>query len=454
MPDMTHKKPILGLNRFEFDESTPMDKDLLQQITRRQTTQGASSVLFYQQPIEMVSARGSWMTDISGRRYLDMYNNVPSVGHCHPRVVEAMIKQASALNTNTRYLFPVLENYAETLLATFPPHLANVIFTCTGSESNDVALRMARMVTGKQGIIVTENAYHGNTTAVMEVSPSGHKQQALPDYVRTIPAPDARMLAPGQTLSDKFADDVRRAAEWLDNAGYGCAALLVDTIFSSDGVYADPPGFLAQAVSDIQQRGALFIADEVQPGFGRTGSHYWCFQRHAIEPDIVTLGKPMGNGYPMSAVITRPSILERFSQETEYFNTFGGNPVAAAVGLSVLQVIQEEELIANAQHSGEYLRLRLRDVASGFAAMSDIRGVGLFNAVEFTDPENGQPDTELARGVINALKQEGVLIGAAGAYGNSLKIRPPLCFSRQDADYFAEKLLTVLKQLESHKTPT
>lgn len=444
---MTTKTPILGLNRFEFDGHHQMDAELVSNISLRQNTQGKNSVLFYKQPIEMVSASGTWMTDVRGHRYLDMYNNVPGVGHSHPRVVEAMARQAGALNTNTRYLFRVLEDYSQALLATFPASLSNVVYTCTGSESNDIALRMARMVSGRQGIIVTENAYHGNTTAVMEVSPSGHKTQTLPPYVRTVPAPDARHLPPGMTLSDKFAEDVRQAAASLDEAGFGCAALMADTIFSSDGVFADPVGFLAGAVQVIRQQGGVFIADEVQPGFGRTGSHYWCFQRHNIEPDIVTLGKPMGNGYPMSAVITRPEILARFSEETEYFNTFGGNPVAAAVGLSVLQVIQEEGLLNNAQTNGAFLRQGLRHIAAGFPSVAEVRGAGLFNAVEFADPLTGAPDTALTQGIINELRNEGVLIGAAGVFGNILKIRSPLCLSESDAEFFLDKLSTVLGRL-------
>ncbi|MFP1950638.1 aspartate aminotransferase family protein [Lonsdalea quercina] len=443
---MKEKKQILGLNRFEKNDDVTLDAALTEQIARRQSTQGASSVLFYQQPIEMVSARGVWMFDAAGNKYLDMYNNVPSVGHCHPRVVEAMSIQAGRLNTNTRYLFPVLELYSETLLATFPAPLTQVIFTCTGSESNDIALRMARMATGKQGIIVTETAYHGNTTAVMEVSPSGHKRPQLPPYVRTVPAPDANTLQPGQQVERVFADAVQSAIDSLEAAGFGCAALLVDTIFSSDGVYAEPAGFLGLAVDRVRANGGVFIADEVQPGFGRTGTHYWCFQRHALVPDIVTLGKPMGNGFPMAAVITRPELLDRFSQETEYFNTFGGNPVAAAVGLSVLQVIEEEALLANAEYSGRALRAGLRSLAKIHPAIDDVRGAGLFNAVEFRHPDSKEPDTALARWVINALKEEGILIGAAGAYGNSLKIRPPLCFSIHHADFFIEKLSAVLSR--------
>lgn len=444
---MTIKTPILGLNRFAFNETQSIDAQLASHIRRRHQTQGESSVLFYKQPIEMVSARGTWMTDAHGNRYLDMYNNVPSVGHSHPRVVEAMTQQALVLNTNTRYLFSVLENYSEALLETFPAPLSNIIFTCTGSESNDIALRMARMVTGKLGIIVTENAYHGNTSAVMEVSPSGHKRQQLPAYVRTIAAPDPRLLPVGMSLSEKFSQDVRQAALSLEEAGYGCAALLVDTIFSSDGVFADPVGFLADAAKVIHQLGGLFIADEVQPGFGRTGSDYWCFQRHGVVPDIVTLGKPMGNGYPMSAVITRPDILTTFNHETEYFNTFGGNPVAAAVGMSVLNVIKDEKLLENARQNGIYLREGLAQIAEDCAAISAIRGAGLFNGVEFTCPEAGTPETVLAQATINRLRDEGVLIGAAGTFGNILKIRSPLCFSREDADFFLDKLGKVLKYL-------
>ncbi|WP_165470865.1 aminotransferase class III-fold pyridoxal phosphate-dependent enzyme, partial [Klebsiella pneumoniae] len=207
-------------------------------------------------------------------------------------------------------------------------------------------------------------------------------------------------LTAGQTLSDLFAADVERAMDALEARGFGCAALLVDTIFSSDGVFADPPGFLAQAVARVQARGGLFIADEVQPGFGRTGSHFWGFQRHSVQPDIVTLGKPMGNGFPMAAVITRPAILQAFSEKTEYFNTFGGNPVAAAVGLAVLEVIEQEALMTNAQRNGDYLRAGLRQLAQDFPAIADIRGAGLFNAIEFARPDSGEPDPQLTSRVI------------------------------------------------------
>lgn len=441
---MNEAKQILALNRFETDGAQALDARLADLVARRHKTQGSSSVLFYQQPLEIVRASGVWMYDVHGKAYLDMYNNVPSVGHCHPRVVEAMSRQAALLNTNTRYLYPVLNRYSEALLATFPAALSNVVFTCSGSESNDIALRIARVASGKQGIIVTETAYHSNTTAVMEVSPSAHRTRRLPPYVRTVPAPDAGRLAPGQQVSDVFADQVQSAMADLNAHGFGCAALLVDTIFSSDGVFAEPAGFLRPAVERVRAAGGLFIADEVQPGFGRTGQGHWCFARHRIEPDIVTLGKPMGNGFPMAAVVTRPQLLDAFCRETDYFNTFGGNPVAAATGLAVLQVIEEEGLIAQADRSGAYLRAGLNELAGRYAAIGAVRGAGLFNAVEFVRPDGQSPDAALATRVINDLKQEGVLIGAAGAYGNSLKIRPPLCFSSENADDFLDRFARVL----------
>ncbi|MFP9228664.1 aspartate aminotransferase family protein [Pectobacterium cacticida] len=441
---MKGTKPILDLNRFTVDEARPLNDRLAKLVRRRHQTQGASSVLFYQQPLEIVSASGVWMYDAAGKAYLDMYNNVPSVGHCHPRVVSAMSQQAARLSTNSRYLYPILDQYAESLLATFPQRLSNAVFTCTGSESNDIALRIAAINTGKHGFIVTEGAYHGNTSAVMAVSPSAYRRHQVPAHVRTIPAPNAYCLEPGQQLADVFATHVENAIQDLNAQGVGFAGLLVDTIFSSDGVFAEPAGFLKKAVDCVHKAGGLFIADEVQPGFGRAGEGLWCFDRHHVEPDIVTLGKPMGNGFPMSAVITRPELLDNFCQEANYFNTFGGNPVAAATGMAVLQVIEEEGLIENANHTGIYLRAGLKELAKRYSVIGDIRGAGLFNAVEFIHPDSRIPNTTIATGVINALKEENILIGAAGVFGNSLKIRPPLCFSQKNADYFLEKLEKVL----------
>ena len=440
---MANTKQILALNRFDARQAEGLDAELESVIARRQATFGASSVLVYQRPIRMVRAEGVWMFDADGRRYLDVYNNVASVGHCHPRVVEAIAKQAATLNTNTRYLYDNVHDYAERLLKTFPARLSNIVFTCTGSESNDLALRLTKSFTGGAGFVVTETAYHGNTEAVTEVSPSSFKTRTVPPHVRTVPPPDL-YRHPTNDLGARFAEEIAEAIADLKRNGVKFGGLLVDSIFSSDGIYADPAGFLKQAVDVVHKAGGLFISDEVQPGFGRTGTAMWGFQRHSVEPDIVTMGKPMGNGFPVGGVVTRPEILEAFCETTGYFNTFGGNPVAAAAGLAVLEVIEDEGLVENAKEVGGYFRSGLQEMASRHPSIGDVRSAGLFIGIEFSLPGTTDPDAAAASYAINALKERGVLIGAAGAYGNVLKVRPPLCFSRDNADFFLETFDAVL----------
>ena len=440
---MANIKQILALNRFDARQAEGLDAELESVIARRQATFGASSVLVYQRPIRMVRAEGVWMFDADGRRYLDVYNNVASVGHCHPRVVEAIAKQAATLNTNTRYLYDNVHDYAERLLKTFPARLSNIVFTCTGSESNDLALRLTKSFTGGAGFVVTETAYHGNTEAVTEVSPSSFKTRTVPPHVRTVPPPDL-YRHPTNDLGARFAEEIAEAIADLKRNGVKFGGLLVDSIFSSDGIYADPAGFLKQAVDVVHKAGGLFISDEVQPGFGRTGTAMWGFQRHSVEPDIVTMGKPMGNGFPVGGVVTRPEILEAFCETTGYFNTFGGNPVAAAAGLAVLEVIEDEGLVENAKEVGGYFRSGLQEMASRHPSIGDVRSAGLFIGIEFSLPGTTDPDAAAASYAINALKERGVLIGAAGAYGNVLKVRPPLCFSRDNADFFLETFDAVL----------
>jgi 4-aminobutyrate aminotransferase-like enzyme len=444
---MPESKQILALNRFDSQAAGALDQRLADLVARRFKSFGTSSVLFYQRPLEITHAEGVWMYGADGRCYLDVYNNVPTVGHCHPAVAAAIAEQSAKLATNSRYLYENLHGYAEALLATFPAPLSNLVLTCTGSESNDIALRIARTHSGGEGFVVTETAYHGNTTAVMEISPSSYKKgRPLPAHIRTIAAPDSYHLEPGESVENTFAAHLLAAIDDLEADGIKFAGLIVDTIFSSDGVFADPPGFLAKALDVVHRAGGLFIADEVQPGFGRTGQGMWCFDRHGIVPDVVTLGKPMGNGYPMAGVVTRPELLDAFCAETGYFNTFGANPVAAAAGMAVLEVIEREGLIANAGQVGEYLREGLRELARHDARIGDVRGAGLFIGVEFSTASK-DPDAALAAGVINAMKEHGVLIGAAGAYGNVLKIRPALCFGREHADYFVGVLKEVLEGL-------
>jgi 4-aminobutyrate aminotransferase-like enzyme len=439
-------KPILTLNAFDMKDAAALGPALEERVRRRAKLFGAASVLFYDRPLEFVRGEGCWLYDADGVAYLDAYNNVPSVGHCHPHVVEAATRQLSELNIHNRYLHQGIIDYAERLLATLPAALSHVAFTCTGSESNDLALRLASHFTGGEGVVVTEGAYHGNTALVTECSPSSFKQGTPPPRVRMVPAPDSHRV-PQERLSDRFTGHVAAAIEDLQRQGSGFAALLIDSIFSSDGIFADPPGFLRAAIEVVHRAGGLFIADEVQPGFGRTGVSWWGFQRHGVEPDIVTMGKPMGNGFPISAVVTRPEILDAFCARYGYFNTTAASPVAAAVGQAVLDVIERERLMENAVQVGEYLKERLAAMSARHPQIVDVRGAGLYIGVELLGRGDAAPAPPLAAAVINALRDRRVLIGAAGRFGNVLKIRPPLCFSAVHADHLIAVLDDVLTEV-------
>ena len=436
------KKQILALNAFAADNTSALSEDVAQLVARRRRSFGATSVLFYEQPLHIVAAKGAEIFTADGRTYLDLYNNVPSVGHCHPKVVEAVSRQMGRYNTHTRYLFDEVHDYAERLLAHFPAPLTNVAFTCTGSESNDLALRLIRGWTGGMGVVVTETAYHGNTSAVTEVSPSSYKTGAPPAHVRTVPPPHPRHYGPD--VGAGFAAAITAAAKSMADEGIAFAGLLVDSIFSSDGVYADPVGFLAPAFDATRALGGLVIADEVQPGFARTGSHMWGFARHGVVPDAVTMGKPMGNGFPMGGVVTRPELLARFADEFGYFNTFGGNPVASAAGLAVLDAIAEDGLMENARRVGAFIVARLEGARARCPAIGEVRGAGLYLGVEIVSPEDGAPDAAGASALINRLRDKGILIGAAGPLGHVLKVRPPLCLSIEQAERFADAMEQIL----------
>jgi 4-aminobutyrate aminotransferase-like enzyme len=436
---------ILALNAFREAEPGALEDDVAALVERRRKAFGAASVLFYRKPLNMVRAEGPYLYASDGRRYLDFYNNVPTVGHCHPRVVEAVSRQLAQINIHSRYLHDTVHDYAETLLATFPGELSNIVFTCTGSESNDLALRIAKKVSGGTGFIVTQTAYHGNTAAVTEVSPSSYKAGAPPPHIRIVAAPDPGAFA--GKLGPGFAKAVRDAIASMDADGIRFAGLIVDSIFSSDGVFADPAGFLAPAVKAVRKAGGLFIADEVQPGFGRTGSGMWGFARHGVVPDIVTMGKPMGNGYPLAGLVTRPELLSAFAEDFGYFNTFAGSPAGAAAGLAVLEVIREEGLIENASVVGNHLRGRLTELRTRHPAISAVRGAGLYLGVDFSaGPGFSAPAPDLATAMINGLRERGILIGAAGRFGNVLKIRPPLCVTKGHADELAGAMETVLAE--------
>jgi len=417
-------------NAFGSDAFSRLAAEAQALVRRREKALGPAYRLFYQRPLHFVRGEGVWLYDADGAAYLDAYNNVASVGHGNPRVLEAIARQAATLNTHTRYLHEKILDYAEALTATFPPQLSQAMFTCTGSEANDLAFRIARSYTGGEGVIVTAHAYHGVTAAVSAFSPSLGAGVDLGAHVRTVPAPLA--VAAGGGGPEGFVRGVEAAIADLRRHGIRPAMLIVDTIFSSDGVVSEPKGFLAKAAAAIRSAGGLFVADEVQPGFGRTGEAMWGFLRHEITPDMVTIGKPMGNGYPIGGLVARPEIIADFGTRSRYFNTFGGNPVAAAAGLAVLDVIASDGLVASAREVGAYLLSGLEAAVRGDPRFGGVRGAGLFIGVDVLD--EGAPSAAAAAAIVNGMRERGVLISASGAGANILKIRPPLIFSRANAD--------------------
>jgi len=413
-----------------------MAPDLTAMLERRKKLLGSAYRLFYSEPVHIVRGEGAWLYDDNGQPYLDMYNNVPHVGHCHPHVVEALTRQIATLNTHTRYLHENVLDYAERLTGKFPDELDTAMFSCTGSEANELALRIARTCTGGTGIIVTDYAYHGNTKAIYEISTEDIPEAEVPDFVVTVPTPDVYR---SEQTGEQFAESVRDALALLDSRGIKPAAFIIDTIISSGGVIATPPGYLKKIAEIVRESGALFVADEVQPGFGRTGRNFWGYEIDDFVPDIVTMGKPMGNGHPLAATVTRRELVDEFSGHAHYFNTFGGNPVSCAAGLAVLDVIEQEELQKNALDVGLYLNAGLAELATRHEAIGDVRGDGLFKAVELVvDRETLKPASELAANIVEGLKNRRVLAGRTGVHDNTLKLRPPMVFSRENADHFLE----------------
>jgi 4-aminobutyrate aminotransferase-like enzyme len=404
-------------------------------IVARDRVLGPANRLFYDRPVHLVRGQGSHLFDVDGGRYLDAYNNVVSVGHCHPRVIDAVTRQMSTLNTHTRYLHRGIVDYSERLLATMPTEIDQVMYACTGSEVNDLALRVAEMYTGATGIIVTRDAYHGNTATVTAISPSLGGMTTVAENVRTVPPPED---------AAQFVEDVERAATELISAGYGVSCLIADTIFSSDGIYPDP-SVLGPVVDIVHRHGGVFIADEVQPGFARTGDSFWGFSRHGVVPDLVTMAKPMGNGMPVAAMAARSVVLKPFAVGVPYFNTFGGNPVSIAAASAVLDVIEDERLLSNAAEVGTKLRTELSRIADGDPRIGDVRGAGLYIGVEVvSDADTNTPDRAGARRLVNGLRDRHVLISVCGHDGNVLKIRPPLVFSSADVDWFCTEFEAVL----------
>lgn len=419
-------------------------------IERRDALLGPAYRLMYEHPLHIVRGEGVWLIDPQGRRYLDVYNNVTSLGHCHPAVTEAICTQVRTLATNTRYLHDTILELAERLLATVPEtQLAHLMLTCTGSEANDLAYRIAKVRTGGTGVIVTDTAYHGITDTVSQFSPSLGPTVDLGAHVRLVPAP-RQYHAGGEDLGERFTRDVEAAIADLRRHGIKPAALIVDSLFTSDGILPEPAGFLEGAVEAIKRAGGLFIADEVQPGFGRTGEHMWGFQRHGVMPDIVTLGKPMGNGQPIAGLLATSDALEDFGRYSRYFNTFAGNTVSCAAALAVLKTIEHEGLVQHAANVGKVLRDGIASLASRHEAIGDVRGAGMFVGVELvSDRATRAPDRWLTSQVVNRLRDKGVLLSACAMGHNVLKIRPPLVLTADQAGMVIEALDASLTEARS-----
>ena len=403
-------------------------------LARRARLLGPHMTTFYDEPLRVARGQGVWLWDTDGRRYLDCYNNVPHVGHCHPKVVEAIATQAAMLNTHTRYVHDAILNFGEALVAKFDHGLDSLMMVCSGSEANDVALRMARTMTGKTGIIGTDNTYHGNTDLVSQLNSSKPPIGGYRGFVRQVPAPDnLRPIGGSRTAQAQgFAAGVKRAIAELQDAGHGVAALVICPYFANEGFPTLDRGFLDEAINAVHTAGGVIIADEVQPGFGRIGSHWWGHERQGFAPDIVTLGKPMANGHPVAAVVTRPEILAGFQSAFRYFNTFGGNPVSVAAAHATLRVIEGEGIIENAHDSGAYTLGMLAELGRQHDVIADVRGAGLFLGVELW--RDGVPATALCAQVIEEMRRRGVLLHSVGRDDNVLKIRPPCVFDRANAD--------------------
>ncbi len=454
-PWLTQERPdivraltkFLALDRAEVHERyraacgrvgrAPADIDLERLRERRARALGPSYRLFYDRPVHLVRGEGVWLWDADGRRYLDCYNNVASVGHCHPHVVGALSRQAATLNTHTRYLHDNVVRYAERLTGKFPGDLSVCYFVCTGTEANDLAIRIARVVSGHEGVIVSDDSYHGNSNVVGAASTSMYPKAEQPAWIATVPPPNGyrgefRYGTPD--IGPKYAAKIDGAIAQLEQRGQGASAWLCDVIFDSNGTILPPPGYLDYTARAIRAAGGLYIADEVQSGFYRTGDEMWGFQYSQAVPDIVTLGKPIGDGHPIGAVITTPAIAAKFAERGSYFNTFGGNPVSAAVGLAVLDVLEREGVQQNVIASGKVFEAGLAQLAAKFPLVADVRGKGVFWGLEIVrDHATRAPAIAEADRIMNLLREDGFLLGRTGAFDNVLKVRPPLVFTPEHA---------------------
>ena len=430
------------------DEALSAD-DEASLVDARHSLMGRKTTHFYERPMHFERASGPWLYSTDGHRYLDCYNNVPQVGHCHPHVVKAIARQAAALNTNTRYLYGSALEYADRLTSLLAPHLTACIFVNSGSEANDIAWQMARLITGKSGAVIMEDAYHGITDVIRQFSP-GRPDTRLPDFLKGLVVPDpyrGPFRSGDADLAEKYAADADRAITELAESGHGTAAFVIDSALCSSGVPDVPDGYMRAVEKKIRAAGGLMICDEVQSGFGRMGQ-WWGHEHHGVRADIVTMGKPVGNGHPLGVIVTTDEILNEFIDKTRLFSTFGGNTVACAAGNAVLDVVEGEDLIERGKVVGDYLRQGIRNLANRHELIGNVRGHGMVTGLEFvTDRDKRSPATDETARLLELMRQRYVLVGSEGRDANILKLRPSLIFRRKHVDLFIDALDRCLDSL-------
>ncbi len=443
--------PLLALPAKRIPAALPTKSRTL---AARRALLGANLSIAYRDPVKVVRGYGQYLWDDTGRKYIDAYNNVPHVGHAHPRIVAAAASQMAVLSTNTRYLHDAVNQYAAEIVATLPKTLSRVFFVNSGSEANELALRLARAHTGNRDMIVLDAAYHGITTSLIELSPYKHNSaggDGPPPWVHAVPVPDdyrGRFKRRDPRAGAKYANDVRQVIEHIDRLDVGLAGFIAESLPSVGGQIVLPASYLKAVYAHVRTAGGVCIADEVQTGYGRIGTHFWGFEQQGVVPDIVVLGKPIGNGYPIGAVVTTQEIAASFDNGMEFFSTFGGSTVSAVVGLEVLRVTREERLMQHARAVGARMLRRLRPIADSCPFVGDVRGSGLMLGVELVrDKATMEPAGAEASYVVNRMREEGILLGTDGPHHNVLKIRPPLPFSSDDADELVATLARVLEEL-------
>jgi 4-aminobutyrate aminotransferase-like enzyme len=439
---------IVGIPADCFPDPARSREEIL---AMRHKNLGKNLSISYEQPLKIVRGRDQYLFSEDGQVYLDGVNNVCHVGHCHPHVVAAGQRQMAVLNTNTRYLHDTIVLYAQRLLSKLPEPLSVCFFVCSGSEANELALRMSRTYTGQGDVITVAGAYHGNSQALIDVSPYKHDGpggQGAPGWVHTIVMPDGYRgphKGAGARIGTRYARYLQDAISRIQAHGKNLAAFICESMLGCGGQIVLPKNYLQEAFKLVRSAQGICIVDEVQVGFGRVGSHFWAFETQGVVPDIVTLGKPMGNGHPLAAVITTPEIADAFANGMEYFNTFGGNPVSCAIGMAVLEVIENENLQENARNVGDRLLKGLKALMDKYPLIGDVRGLGLYVGIELvTDRQTLAPAPHHADYIINRMKDFGILISIDGPLYNVLKLKPPMVFNDQNADAVVEALDKVL----------